>query len=187
MNPLKYTHPLMSIGFPLLFLLMGGIGLPGGAVYIERHRLRNRWWHSAVSAAGPFATFLCLVAYAAPFWTGYVTPEVFWKNEPFWAAIAFLIWLEAFSLIINLLPIPPLDGYGIIEPFLPDEVALQIRTTLGGMSFFLILILMLVTPFGDLLRDQANDLTDVIMTNQQGMDHRYSGNGYHNFRFWDEE
>ncbi len=31
-NPLKYTHPMLSIVFPIIFLMMGGIGLPGGAV-----------------------------------------------------------------------------------------------------------------------------------------------------------
>ena len=34
-NPLKYTHPVYSLLLPMLFLLLGGIGLPGGAVYIE--------------------------------------------------------------------------------------------------------------------------------------------------------
>src|SRR5215475_1100442 len=54
-NPLKYTHPILSIVLPLLFLFMGGIGLPGGAVYIETWRIRNRWWLSAMSLAGPVA------------------------------------------------------------------------------------------------------------------------------------
>jgi len=40
-NPLKYTHPFLSLILPLIILLMGGIGLPGGAVYqsllVERH------------------------------------------------------------------------------------------------------------------------------------------------------
>lgn len=31
-------------------MLIGGIPLPGAAVYIN-HRLRHRWWQSAVSAA----------------------------------------------------------------------------------------------------------------------------------------
>src|SRR5574342_1062426 len=52
-NPLKYTHPVYSLLLPLLFLAMGGIGLPGGAVYIERHRLRGPRWETAVSLAGP--------------------------------------------------------------------------------------------------------------------------------------
>ena len=44
-NPLKYTHPVFSIILPLVFLLLGGIGLPGGAVYIER-------WRSATMDSG---------------------------------------------------------------------------------------------------------------------------------------
>src|SRR5204863_7320161 len=60
-NPLKYTHPLFSIVLPLLFLVMGGIGLPGGAVYIERCRIRNRFILSAVSLAGPLANLLVAI------------------------------------------------------------------------------------------------------------------------------
>ena len=51
-NPLKYTHPVYSLLLPLLFLVLGGIGLPGGAVYIETWRLRSRNSISAVSARG---------------------------------------------------------------------------------------------------------------------------------------
>ena len=42
LNPLKYTHPLLSIVLPVLFLLMGGIGLPGGAVWVDRHAIRGK-------------------------------------------------------------------------------------------------------------------------------------------------
>ena len=60
LDPRHYTHPLLSIVLPLVFLLMGGFGLPGGAVYINRAALRNRRWPSYVSAAGPLATLVCL-------------------------------------------------------------------------------------------------------------------------------
>ncbi len=52
LNPFKYTDPGLSLFMPLLFLLLGGFALPGGAVYIDNSKLRNRWWNSAVSAAG---------------------------------------------------------------------------------------------------------------------------------------
>jgi Zn-dependent protease len=48
-NPLKYTHPVYSIVLPVIFLLLGGIGLPGGAVYIETWRLRSKRWERAPS------------------------------------------------------------------------------------------------------------------------------------------
>src|SRR6266508_6067650 len=57
-NPLKYTHPLYSLLLPMIFLLMGGIGLPGGAVYIESWRIRSRNWLSATSLAGPMSNLL---------------------------------------------------------------------------------------------------------------------------------
>src|SRR5512142_1834023 len=60
-NPLKYTHPVYSLLLPLLFLVMGGIGLPGGAVYIETWRLRSRLWKSAVSLAGPAANLILAI------------------------------------------------------------------------------------------------------------------------------
>src|SRR5688500_1132973 len=63
-NPLKYTHPFFSIILPLVFLLLGGIGLPGGAVYIERWRIRNRFLLSAMSLAGPLSNLLVAIILA---------------------------------------------------------------------------------------------------------------------------
>src|SRR5438094_10660072 len=53
LNPLHYTHPVYSLLMPVVFMMLGGIGLPGGAVYIERHLLKSRWWETWVSLAGP--------------------------------------------------------------------------------------------------------------------------------------
>src|SRR5512138_3379012 len=55
-NPLKYTNRLHPLILPLLFLPIGGIRLPGGAVYIERERIL-----SAMSPAGPAASLLIAI------------------------------------------------------------------------------------------------------------------------------
>ncbi len=36
LDPLRYTDLQYSIVFPLIIMALGGIGLPGGAVYINR-------------------------------------------------------------------------------------------------------------------------------------------------------
>src|SRR6266550_6157281 len=46
LNPLKYTHPVLSIALPIVFLLIGGIGLPGGAVYLNERAIRSDRWRS---------------------------------------------------------------------------------------------------------------------------------------------
>ena len=52
LDPLRYTDLQYSIVFPLIIMALGGIGLPGGAVYINLHYLRrpsmDRWCRRAV-------------------------------------------------------------------------------------------------------------------------------------------
>lgn len=125
LNPLKYADPLTSLAVPLFFLLIGGIALPGAAVYIDQRRLRNRWWKSAVSAAGPAASALVALALAIGFRllrsrNGESSPWIL-------PALACLILLQIFAALFNLLPIPPLDGYGILEPWLPNYIRTPAR------------------------------------------------------------
>ena len=42
LNPLKYTHPLLSIVLPVIVVILGGIGLPGGAVWVDHRFIRSR-------------------------------------------------------------------------------------------------------------------------------------------------
>ena len=186
MNPLKYVHPLTSIGLPLLFLALGGIGLPGGAVYIERHRLRNKWWGSAVSAAGPTANILCLIVFSAPFWTGFVGPEQFADRPNLWGSIAFLCWLQVTAIIFNLIPVPPLDGFGIIEPFLEKRLAVQLRS-LGSIGLFLIIMLFWIpSTEGFDFRGEFFSQVDTI-SEQVEVPQHLAICGFYTFRFWDQD
>jgi Zn-dependent protease len=119
-NPLKYTHPVYSLLLPLLFLVMGGIGLPGGAVYIETWRLRGKGWESAVSLAGPtsnliLAVVLAVVLRFAPTGGGGI-----------WPGLGFLALLQISAVVLNLIPVPPFDGYGALAPFLGMELRAKI-------------------------------------------------------------
>ncbi|MGE7386658.1 site-2 protease family protein [Streptomyces sp. NPDC004126] len=118
LNPLKYTHVLLSIVLPVVFVILGGLGLPGGAVYIERDRIRGRWKHSLVSAAGPLTNVAFAVVCTAPFWLDALDGVPL----PFRFALAFLALLQVSAAILNFLPVPGLDGYGIIEPWLSHRV-----------------------------------------------------------------
>jgi len=116
LNPFKYTHPLLSIILPLLFIVQGGIGLPGGAVYLHPHTFRSKASRSMAAAVGPlinviFAVVLLVTASNANFSA----------HPRFWAAVAFLGFLQVTAAVLNLLPVPGLDGYAIIEPYLDPQ------------------------------------------------------------------
>ena len=142
LNPLKYTDPGLSLLMPMIFLLMGGIALPGGAVYIDHSQLRNRLWDSAVSGAGPLANAMITLILALPFWSGLVTQS---SNYWIWQSLAFLIVLEIFAVVLNLLPIPPLDGYGIIRPWLPENIQHRLNQ-LGKYGIWFIFGLLWFVP-----------------------------------------
>jgi Zn-dependent protease len=123
LDPLKYTDIGVSLVIPLLALALGGIGFPGGAVYLRQDLMRSPLWRSAASLAGPLGTFLALVVLAAALpWVGRLN-----GGEALAQGLAVLAFLQATALVLNLLPIPGLDGWGVIRPFLPESLLGSIR------------------------------------------------------------
>ncbi len=122
LNPLRYQNLMMSLILPILFLLLGGIALPGGAVYINHSSLRTRAWSSAVSLAGPVGTLLCGLLIFAVFSVAGRGSLITVDNENFFGALAALGFFMALAVILNMLPVPGLDGFGIIRPWLPYAI-----------------------------------------------------------------
>jgi Zn-dependent protease len=174
LNPLRYTHAALSIVLPVIFVILGGIGLPGGAVFIERGRIRGRWRHSLISAAGPLTNAAFALALMLPFTLGGLN----WAPTPFLAAVAFLAMLQLTAAILNFLPVPGLDGYGVIEPWLSYKVRRQVEPY---APFGLIAV------FGCLWIPEINtvfwDVIDAIMRAFHIPD-VFSAYGYRLFQFW---
>ncbi|WP_329299325.1 site-2 protease family protein [Streptomyces sp. NBC_00659] len=175
LNPLKYTHALLSIVLPLLFVIMGGIGLPGGAVFIERGRIQGRWKHSLISAAGPLTNVLFAVVCTAPFWLHALDGV----PPAFRYALAFLALLQVTAAILNSLPVPGLDGYGVIEPWLSYGVRRQVEPF---APFGLLAV------FGLLWIPEVNQeffrLIDAVLGGL-GIDGRDTDCGQWLYRFWE--
>lgn len=117
LNPLKYSHPVLTIVIPLVFIIIGAIALPGGAVLIDNSRLRTRGQRSLVSLAGPavnaiFAALLLLPFALGVDWTAHLA---------FWSAVALLAFFQISATVLNLFPLPGLDGGNAIYPWLNNE------------------------------------------------------------------
>ncbi|MFF8727687.1 site-2 protease family protein [Streptomyces sp. NPDC015171] len=176
LNPLKYTHALLSIVLPVLFVIMGGIGLPGGAVFIERNRIRGRWRHSLISAAGPLTNVLFAVVCTAPFWLDALDGV----PADFRYALAFLALLQVTAAILNFVPVPGLDGYGVIEPWLSYGVKRQVEPFAPFGLLFVFALLWLPS-----VNSAFFDVIDSIMR-ALGVDDfsRYCGET--SYRFWQD-
>jgi Zn-dependent protease len=131
-------------------------------VYIDRGALRSRRWDSAVSIAGPVGTLLCGLLVALPFMIPDHAAWVTRTNAGFFAALAFLGFIEAIALVLNLLPVPGLDGFGIIRPWLPyslQGLAIQYGQ-LGILAVFAALFL--VAPVGQVFFGFVFSITGAV-------------------------
>ena len=143
-NPLNYIHPIYSILMPLVFLAMGGIPLPGAAVMIEEGSLRRRGWRSLVSLAGPLSDLAAFLVLAAVIHPAVGLVDASGPDVPMWAyLIGVLMFLEGFVLVLNLLPIPPLDGFNTIAPYLPRELVWRLRQPQVSMTVLVVFFITL--------------------------------------------
>jgi len=173
-NPLRYTDPLLSIILPLLILVMGGIGLPGGAVYIERWRIRNRYWLSAMSLAGPMANILVAIILAIILRLAPVT------DSGIWPGLSFLLFLQICAVIFNLIPLPPFDGYNILEPFLNPAIRMQVDR-IRPYAMWIVLIAFWYIPFISRAFVTVVSIISILL----GAEPYLINVGWEKFRFWE--
>lgn len=178
LDPLKYADLGVSIVIPVIAVVLGGIGFPGGAVYLREDMMRNRAWRSAASLAGPFGTFLVLVVLTAAI--GFAAPRLEGGlASPLIPALAFLAFLQATALLLNLLPVPGLDGYGIIRPWLPQDVREATRKYESLAMIALLAVLFFVPPVANLFFGIA-----FLVSHLVGVPLEAVQEGYRTFRFW---
>lgn len=159
LDPRKYTDPLFSVALPIAFLILGGIGLPGGAVWIDHGNIRSHHRRSLVSLAGPVVNIVFGVVCV-----GLVRLGVFDSLPALAASVTYLGWLEFATAALNLLPVPGLDGYGIIDPYLPHSVRAAIAP-IARYAVMILLVLMISTGFGQFLFDIADSSVSAMGVN----------------------
>lgn len=177
LDPRLYADPLTSIAIPLFFLVIGGIGLPGGAVWINRAALRSSATATAVSLAGPATNLVFAALCLGPLSLGIVTVE----NDPVFASgLAFLGFLQVFAFVLNMLPVPGLDGFGAIEPHLPYPILAAVAPIRRWAILILFAALFYVQPVRSLVFGVINGLVDFF-----GVDRSLVDVGWILFRFWE--
>lgn len=169
----RYTDPVLSIVLPLLFLAIGGIPLPGGAVWINQWALRSRGVSCAVSLAGPL-TNLALGALLSLVVVLFPTMPV-----GLLIGLSFLALLQILAFVLNILPVPGLDGYGAIEPYLSPaarELGAKARPW-APLVFFLLLIT--VEPLARIFFEASDAMFRLLGGSPLAADL-----GHYMFQFW---
>jgi Zn-dependent protease len=167
----RYTDPVFSIVIPLLLLAFGGIPLPGGAVWVDHHALRSRRVESAVSLAGPLSNLVLGLVLAQ------IVRGV--TSLPLAAGLSYLALLQILAFVLNILPIPGLDGWGAIEPWMPREAKRFGQAVRPWAPLVLFALLIGVAWFGQAFFSLANTVFHAV-----GGDTDLAMSGLRTFLFW---
>lgn len=160
MNPLVHLHPLGTV----MMLLVGfGWAKPVPVNYAKLTRLKNRKNSiRIVSVAGVTANFLSAwVAYALlgittvifdSFLVSGTSSEVFYIFRLISELLGFFFYFNLMLMAFNLLPLPPLDGFHIVETLIPVKYKEQFHQVERYFSFALLglIIYGMVTGFSPL-------------------------------------
>ena len=156
-NPLRHSAPVGTILVPAGILALSSLAGGGGILFgwakpvpVNFGRLRNpkadMLW---VAAAGPFVNLLMAVGWAILF-------TIAARSEPGAYSVPMLkmadagIQINAVLMVLNLLPIPPLDGGRIAVSLLPDRLAWQFAR-LEPFGFPILLVLLFTGILGEIL------------------------------------
>jgi Zn-dependent protease len=153
LNPLVHIDPVGTILLPAVLFAMNSPFLFGWAkpVPVQFANLRGgRQDMALVAASGPLTNFLLAVVSAGVFriveaWLhhghGMGSPWAGWIAEPLRAMAVISVEFNLVLMVINLLPIPPLDGGRVLAGLAPRGVARFLeRMEPYGMLIVLILI-----------------------------------------------
>lgn len=145
LNPVRHIDPVGTVLLPMLTLWMGGI-LFGWAkpVPVNFAALRNpkkdMLW---VALAGPASNLLMALGWALIVKIALAFPDNYYA-VPLLAMAKIGININVVLMVLNLLPLPPLDGGRIAISMLPHQLAYKL-SQIEPYGMF-ILIFMAVTP-----------------------------------------
>jgi Zn-dependent protease len=154
-NPMRHIDPLGTIAIPLLlYFATSGAFVFGYAkpVPVAFGNLRNpRWGSLWVAAAGPGSNFI-----QALIWGLFgVALAVFNVDEPFFTRMAGAgVGVNLVLGVLNLFPLPPLDGGRVLMALLPPRQAIAL-SRLEPYGFFIVMALVMT---GTLTRYWLNPL-----------------------------
>ena len=145
LNPLSHLDIFGSVILPVFTYLIGGF-IIGWAkpVPFNPYNLKNQKWGPAiVGAAGPLTNLLIVVIFGTLIRlssTFSLLPVAFFQLA------SLIVFINLILAVLNLIPIPPLDGSRLLSAFLPFRWQ-KIQYTLERYSFiFVIIFIFFVWP-----------------------------------------
>jgi Zn-dependent protease len=139
LNPLRHIDPVGTILLPILTLWLGGIlfgwakPVPVNFSALRRPKQDMLW----VALAGPAVNLLMALFWGIWIKVALMSPESYYA-EPLMEMAQLGVKINVVLMVLNLLPLPPLDGGRIAISLLPHRLAMKLASIEPYGMFILI-------------------------------------------------
>jgi len=153
LNPLKHIDLVGTVVVPLVLLLLGGFifGWAKPVPVTWKNLRKPRRDMALVALAGPAANLLMTIGWGIVAKIGYlIAADMPFAGQPMIYMGSAGILINIILMVLNLLPLPPLDGGRVMTGILPGPLAYKF-SLLEPYGFFILLGLLATGILGDIL------------------------------------
>lgn len=156
LNPIKHIDPIGTIAVPAILLFLGGVifgwAKPVPVTLVNlRHPNRDK---ALVALAGPLANLVMALGWGLVAKLALTMHQWGGSYSAIWLGFTYMgqagIMINIVLGVLNLIPIPPLDGSQILSSLMPSELAYQYEK-IAPFGFFILLGLLAFGLLGKLL------------------------------------
>ncbi len=165
LNPIKHIDPIGTVLVPAVLLFLGGFVFGWAKpVPVNMFHLHNPKRDMAiVAAAGPAANLVMALIWALIAKLGMsLYGAVDWVALPLILMGQAGIAINLVLMLLNLLPLPPLDGGRVVAGMLPDNLSYQYGR-IEPLGLFILLGLLALGVLGKILSPPYTALSDLII------------------------
>ena len=165
-NPIKHIDPIGTVVVPIVLLYF--FGAPFGwakPVPVNWNKLQKPKRDMAlVALAGPLANLFMLIIWAIILKLADSMGADWWNLSQIIIYIANIgILINAVIMILNLIPIPPLDGSRVVSSLIPDRWAAA-YSKIEPYGILIVVVLMISGVLGKLLLPAVNSVSDIVIS-----------------------
>lgn len=155
LNPIPHIDPIGTILVPLLLLVSGTGFIFGWAkpVPVDARNMRNPRRDMALTAlAGPVTNLIMAIMWAAvaKFGISLESGGHGWLGVPLALMGGAGIMINIVLGVLNLIPLPPLDGGRVLTSILPPRMAYKV-SMIEPYAFFILIALLVTGVLGSIL------------------------------------